>query len=174
MQGDLYRARDVPRFDYTYVVPGAFAQDELRVTPHLTLAGSARVDVHNEFGTFVSPRVSALVRPDEQWTIRVSGGRGYFAPTPLTEETEATGLTRVAPLGTLRAERADNLSADVTWRRGPFDVTATVFHSRVHDALDVRESGRPGFPVEIVNLDGTTRTHGTELIAHYRREGTST
>jgi len=171
LQSDRYRAHDVPRFDYTYVVPGAFAQDELRVTPHLTLAGSARVDVHNEFGTFVSPRVSALVRPASAWTIRLSGGRGYFAPTPFTEETEATGLTRVAPLGALRAERADNLSADVTWKRGPFDVTATVFHSRVHDALDVRESGRPVFPMEIVNLDGLTRTHGTELIAHYRREG---
>lgn len=171
VQSDRYRSRDVPRFDYTYVVPGAFVQDELRLTPHVTLAGSARVDAHNEFGTFVSPRVSALVRPDEQWTIRVSGGRGYFAPTPFTEETEATGLTRVAPLGALAAERADNLSGDVTWRRGPFDVTATVFSSRVRGALAVVESGRPLFPMEIVNLDGTTRTHGTELIAHYRREG---
>ncbi|WP_410959555.1 hypothetical protein, partial [Salmonella sp. SAL4432] len=85
--------------------------------------------------------------PAAAWTIRVSGGRGYFAPTPFTEETEATGLSRVAPLGALVAERADNLSADVTWKRGPFDVTATVFQSRVHDALDVRESAGPVFPM---------------------------
>ena len=42
-----------------------------------------------------------LLRPSEPWTVRVSGGRGYFAPTPFTEETEATGLSRVAPLGQL-------------------------------------------------------------------------
>jgi outer membrane receptor for ferrienterochelin and colicins len=171
VQGDRYRSRRVPRFDYTYVVPGVFAQDEVRITPHVTLAGSARLDVHDEFGTFVSPRVSALVRPGEAWTIRVSTGRGYFAPTPFTEETEATGLGGVAPLGALRAERADNVSADVTWARAPFQVTATVFSSRIRGALDARESGRSDFPIEIVNLDGTTVTRGTELIAHYRREG---
>jgi iron complex outermembrane receptor protein len=171
VQGDRYQSRQVPRFDYTYVVPGVFAQDEFRVTPHLTLSGSARVDVHNEFGTFVSPRISALVRPDETWTIRVSTGRGYFAPTPFTEETEATGLSVVAPLGALRAERADNVSADVTWTRRPLDVTATVFYSRIHDALDARETGRLDYPIEIVNLEGTTVTRGTEFIAHYRREG---
>ena len=100
--------------------------------------------MHNEFGTFLSPRISALVRPHGRWTIRVSGGRGYFAPTPFTEETEATGLTPVAPLGSLEAERADSFSADVTWARAPFEVTATVFDSRIDDALAVRETGRAG------------------------------
>jgi outer membrane receptor for ferrienterochelin and colicins len=171
VQSDRYRSREVPRFDYTYVVPGAFAQDEFRVSPRLTLSGSARVDAHNEFGSFVSPRVSALIRLREAWTVRVSAGRGYFAPTPFTEETEATGLAVVAPLGALRTERADNLSTDVTWRRGPFDVTATFFTSRIDGALDVRESRGAEFPIEIINLDGDTRTHGTEFIAHYRREG---
>jgi iron complex outermembrane receptor protein len=120
---------------------------------------------------FVSPRVSVLIRPDEAWTVRMSTGRGYFAPTPFTEETEATGLTRVASLGALEAERADNLSADVTWVRRPFDVTATVFYSRIRGALDVQETGRVDVPVAVVNLAGTTVTRGTEFIAHFRRPG---
>jgi outer membrane receptor for ferrienterochelin and colicins len=171
MQGDRFESQQVPRFDYTYVVPAAFAQDEFRLTPRLTVSGSARVDAHSEFGTFVSPRVSVLIRPKQAWTVRMSTGRGYFAPTPFTEETEATGLTRVAPLGALKTERADNVSADVTWARRPFDVTATVFSSRIRGALDVQESGRADFPITIVNLDGTTVTRGTELIGHFRREG---
>lgn len=171
VQSDRFASQQVPRFDYTHVVPGAFAQDEFRLTPRLTLSGSARVDAHSAFGTFVSPRISALVRPDEAWTVRVSTGRGYFAPTPFTEDTEATGLAPVAPLGALEAERADSLSADVTWTRRPVDVTATVFASRIHGALSVRETGRPDVPVAIVNLDGQTVTRGTEFIAHFRREG---
>jgi outer membrane receptor for ferrienterochelin and colicins len=171
VQGDVYRSDQVPRFDYTHIVPGAFAQDDFRVTPRLTLSGSARLDAHNEFGTFLSPRVSVLARPHQAWTVRVSTGRGYFAPTPFTEDTEATGLGRLAPAGPLRAERADSVSADVTWTRSPFDITATVFTSHIRGALDVRESGRTEYPLELVNLDGTTRTQGTELIAHYRREG---
>jgi outer membrane receptor for ferrienterochelin and colicins len=171
LQSDGFRSQQVPRFNYTYVVPGVFAQDEFRLTRQVTVSGSARVDAHSEFGTFISPRVSLLVRPDETWTMRVSTGRGYFAPTPFTEETDATGLSRVAPLGALEAERADSFSADVTWTRRPFDLTATAFYSRINGALDVRETGRPAFPISIVNLDGTTVTRGTELIAHYRREG---
>jgi len=171
LQRDRFRSRDVSRFNYTYVVPGAFVQDEVRLARPLTVSGSARIDSHSEFGTFVSPRITALVRPGEEWTIRASTGRGYFAPTPFTEETEATGLTPVAPLGALRAERAENVSIDATWTRAPLDVTATVFYSRIHDALAVYETRRFDFPVAVVNLDGPTVTRGTELIGHYRRPG---
>ena len=165
LQRERYRSRDVPRFDYTYVVPGVFAQSEVTPAHWLTLSGSARVDRHSEFGTFVSPRVSALIRPSEPWTMRVSGGRGYFAPTPFTEDTEATGLSRIAPLTDLRAERADSVSADVTWAQAPFEVTLTVFASTIRDALVVRDTGRSIFPQAIVNADGPTRVRGTEFIA---------
>jgi iron complex outermembrane receptor protein len=165
LQRERYTSRDVPRFNYTYTVPGVFAQGEIVPATWLTLSASARVDRHSAFGTFVSPRLSALLRPSEPWTIRVSGGRGYFAPTPFTEDTEATGLSRIAALGALEAERADSMSTDITWARAPFEVTLTLFESRIRGALAVRDTGRPDFPQAIVNLDGFTRTRGTELIA---------
>jgi outer membrane receptor for ferrienterochelin and colicins len=62
IQSDLYRAREVPRFNYTHVVPGVFVQDDYAVTSQLTLSGSARVDIHNRYGTFLNPRISALIR----------------------------------------------------------------------------------------------------------------
>ena len=62
VQADLYRSRDVSRFDYTYVVPGVFIQDDYVVSPSLSLSGSGRVDFHSDYGTFFNPRVSALVR----------------------------------------------------------------------------------------------------------------
>jgi iron complex outermembrane receptor protein len=171
LQREGYDARDVPRFNYTYTVPGVFAQDEFVAAKWLTLSGSARLDWHNEFGTFISPRVSVLMRPSQPWTIRLSGGRGYFAPTPFTEETEATGLSLLAPLGALDAERADSWSADVTWARTPFEVTLTLFNSRIYRALALRETGQPDFPVAIVNVDGVTDSRGTEFIARRHVEG---
>ena len=42
-------------------------------------ASSGRLDVHSEYGTFFSPRVSALVRSGP-WTSRMSIGTGFFAP----------------------------------------------------------------------------------------------
>ena len=171
-QRESYDSQAAPRFDYAHAVPGVFAQDEFTLSPALTLAASGRVDVHSEFGTFLSPRLSALLRPDESWAIRVGVGRGYFAPTPFTEETEATGLVPVAPLGDLDAERADNFSADVTWRRAPLEITATLFYSRIRDALAVRETGLSQFPIAVVNVDGPTSTRGTEFIARYHVDGT--
>lgn len=79
---DRYRARDLSRFDYTHTIPGVFVQDDYAPVETVTLSGSARLDVHSEYGVFVSPRLSALVRPADRWSIRVSGGRGYFAPSP--------------------------------------------------------------------------------------------
>lgn len=171
LQHERYNAEDVPRFDYTYTVPGVFVQDEAPLAQWLTLSGSARVDRHSAFGTFVSPRVSVLLRPHPLWTVRAAGGRGYFAPTPFTEDTEATGLTPLAPLGDLDAERADSMSFDVTWARRPFEVTATMFYSRIRGALSALDTGREDFPLAIVNVDGPTRTRGTELIGRYHREG---
>ena len=170
-QRESYASQAAPRFDYAYSVPGVFAQNEFMVTRSLTLAASERVDVHSEFGTFVSPRVSALLRPDEAWAIRVGAGRGYVAPTPFTEETEATGLVPLAPLGDLDPERADNFSADITWRRAPLEITGTLFYSRIRDALAVRETGVRDLPLVLINLDGPTRTRGTEFIARYHEEG---
>ncbi|HUQ86770.1 MAG TPA: TonB-dependent receptor plug domain-containing protein, partial [Vicinamibacterales bacterium] len=83
---------DVPRFAYFYRVPGVFAQDDIAWSDWLTVSASARLDVHHTYGTFFSPRISALIRANG-WTSRVSTGTGYFASTPLSEETEATALS---------------------------------------------------------------------------------
>ena len=167
---DSFHSDDVPRFNYTYTIPGVFVQDDYSPVGPLTLSGSARVDFHNEYGTFFSPRLSVLLKPAEDWYFRVSGGRGHFAPSPFTEETDATGLTPVAPLGDLEAERATSFSGDVTWAPAPFEITGTVFKSRIDGALELRESGDPTFPVHIAALDGPVSNWGTELIFRYHRE----
>jgi len=170
IQRDAYASQDVPRFDFSHTVPGIFAQDEMTLRPWLTIAASARADVHSEYGGFFSPRVSALMKAGERWTGRVSAGRGYFAPTPFTEETEATGLTMVAPLGALDSERADSFSADLTWARAPLEITSTVFYSQVEHPLQTRPIDDGTYAVAIVNADEPTRTRGTELIARLHRD----
>src|SRR5215469_7934128 len=48
---DAFRPHDVPRFAYTYLVPGIFAQDDFSAAPWLSFSASARVDFHNVYGT---------------------------------------------------------------------------------------------------------------------------
>jgi iron complex outermembrane receptor protein len=168
LQRDAYRADDVSGFDYTYVIPSVFGQIESQWADWLALSLSARVDDHNEYGAFLSPRASALLRTAGAWTLRISAGTGYFAPTPFTEETEEVGLTRVLQLSGLDAERARSVSADLGGTIGPFEVNASVFGSFIKDALSVRAT--PAGLAELINLPGTTRTSGTELLVRYRRQ----
>jgi iron complex outermembrane receptor protein len=172
LQRELYRSRQLASFNYTHVVPGVFAQDDYTPIRWLTMSASGRIDHHNIYGTFFSPRVSALLRPAAKWTTRISTGTGFFAPTPFTEETEATGLSRLAPLRDLTAERGRSLSADVSWKSGPLEVTATGFRSAITSALQLRDLDVPAgnATVEIANARGPVRTGGSELIARYHRE----
>jgi iron complex outermembrane receptor protein len=164
-QVDRFRSETFSAFDYAHKVPGLFGQVEHEATPDLTVAGSARVDFHNEYGTQLSPRLSALYRPGP-WTVRVSVGRGFFAPTPFVEAIEAAGLSRFEPLGKLGAETATTGSVDVGFTRGPIEARATLFASNINDAA--RLENLAADRVRLVNVDGSTRIRGSELLLRYR------
>lgn len=176
LERDQYHPIQASQAAYRFTAPAVFIQDEIVLGAWTSMSASGRVDVHNEYGTLASPRLSLLLRPVTAWTMRISAGGGTFAPTPFTEVTDETGLSRVAPLNGLRAEHARTASADLTWTGGPFEVTGTVFGSRVAGAVqlvdldDIRDvDPRPFYPVGLVNAPAPTRTWGTELLARYRR-----
>jgi iron complex outermembrane receptor protein len=163
------------RFRYRFSSPAVFAQDQMTLGSRLSMSASARLDAHSEYDVLFSPRVSLLFRPADGWTVRLSTGGGSFAPTPFTEETEEAGLSRLAPLTALRAERAWSSSGDLTFSRGPFEVTGTVFGSRVTDPVhlaylvNAAVVGVPQYDVALLNSRGPTNTWGTEFLARFRR-----
>lgn len=164
LQHERYDAEDLPAFDFSYTVPALFAQEEYAPTEWLTLSASGRLDHHSEYGAFFNPRLSALLRPGE-WVVRATAGTGYFAPSPFTEETEAVGLARLEPYGSLEAERARSAALDVGRTVGAWELNATLFGSEIEDALRVRltEAGR----LALSNSPEPVRTRGTELLARY-------
>ncbi|GLC25172.1 TonB-dependent receptor [Roseisolibacter agri] len=180
-QRDAYHNADVAGFDHAHAVPAAFVQLDADPAPWASVSASARLDAHGAYGTFVNPRLSLLLRrPGEAdggalagWTTRLSGGTGAFAPTPFTEETEATGLTPLAPLRGLVAERARSASLDVggplATALGRLEVNATAFGSRVAHALQVADArgltADGARRIALVNAPGATHTWGGELLA---------
>lgn len=164
-QIDDYRSETFPTFDYTYSVPAVFAQIEHDLRSEVTVAGSARTDFHSDYGTRLSPRVSLLYRPD-RWTFRASVGRGFFAPTPFVDEIEDAGLSRLEPLGRLKVEVADTASLDIGYTRGSTEMNASVFASRVENALRIDTTGPTS--VRLISTDGVTRTRGVELLIRQR------
>jgi len=169
-QRDDYESDAFPAFDYTFDTPGVFAQIEHKALDNLTLAASGRVDAHSEYGTFFSPRLSALYKPGD-FTLRASLGRGFYAPTPFVDETEANGLSRLAPLLDLKAETANTASLDMGYRRDSWQTNVTLFGSDIRNAVRLDDTGaNTGGPgdVRLVNVDGVTRTRGAEMTVRYR------
>ena len=166
IQSDRFRSPQFAAFDYRYTVPGVFAQVDQNIGEVVTIAGSARLDFHNSYGTFLSPRLSVLYKP-EGWTVRGSVGRGFFAPTPFVEEIESAGLARLAPLSGLKAEIADTASIDVGRSFGKTELNASVFAARVDNAATLVPLAN-GAGVRLVNNPGQVRTRGIELLVRHR------
>ena len=162
---DAYRPKDVPQFEHTFTIPGVFVQDDIDLASWVSISASARLDHHSEYGTFLSPRVSALFRSGA-WTSRLSAGTGFFGPSALTEETEAAGLTRLVIPNELAAEKGRSASLDLTRSDGPLSYTVTLFASKVVDPIHVdRSTG-----LVLTTAAGATTNTGVELLGTFRRE----
>ena len=165
LERDVYTPRDISTFAYTFTVPGVFVQYDVNLASGLSLSSSGRLDVHSEYGTFFSPRISMLARAG-RWTSRLSAGTGFFGPTPITEETEAAGLSRLQIKLPLEAERGLSASFDLSRTDGPMSYTATLFASRIADPVHVQRSPSYG----LRNLPDPTTNVGLELLGTLRRE----
>lgn len=165
-QADDYESATFPAFDYSYESPAVFADVSTDLGANLTIAASARWDDHSEYGDQFSSRLSVLYQP-EPWTIRASWGRGFYAPTPFVEETEAAGLSRLEPLTGLSAEGAQTASLDFGYTIGALEVGLTLFGSDIEDAVRLQTVSAD--QVRLINIDGETRTRGVEALLRWHR-----
>jgi outer membrane receptor for ferrienterochelin and colicins len=174
-QTDRYQATQLPAFDYDHGLLSLFLAGDFDPVRWASLSTSARVDAHNEYGTHISPRISALLRlPDgamglEGWTLRPALATGWFAPTPFTEEVEAVGLGVVEPLRGVRAEGATTWSLDLGGPVGAMELNGTVFGSEVRRPVATLPVNQ-GTQLRVINAAQPTRVRGAELLARLERE----
>lgn len=171
IQSDRFQSEDFSSFNYRYDVPGVFTQADFELTEQLSTSLSARFDDHSEFGSQFSPRISMLYRPDD-WTIRASYGRGYFAPTPFVEEIEAAGLSRLVPITNIQEETAVTSSLDITYQFDKLETSVTLFSSVVDGVTELEtispQNGEAPNQVRLVNAMGESRIYGSELMLRYK------
>ena len=61
--------------NYYFFTLGMFVQDDWRIDPKLIIESGLRSDFHNQYGTFVLPRISLLYKINQVITMRPPGGR---------------------------------------------------------------------------------------------------
>jgi iron complex outermembrane receptor protein len=182
VEEDRYRSTDVPAFNYAFRAPALFAQTDVDPAQWLAISGSARVDMHNEYGTSFSPRLSILLRGPadsrlQGWNSRLSVGMGTFAPIPFIEETEVAGLSVLSAFSDIRRERAVSGSFDINGAMhselGQLEVTASLFASRLKDAVIARPRSDTiatgATRIDLVNAPIDARAAGFEILGRFVR-----
>lgn len=170
LQTDGLASETLSNATYRFYTASLFGQETFSPTEKASLSTTARIDHHSRYGTFLSPRVSLLSRFASGWAARLSGGVGFFAPTPLVEEAGVVGLSRVRGFADLEAERIAQASADITRTLGALELTGTVFGAKLNHAVVVAENLPTPGVLTLSNSPSPTRTGGASFFAVYNRE----
>jgi outer membrane receptor for ferrienterochelin and colicins len=165
-QADAYHNKLNPGFDHDWVTPGLFVTGD-RNLGRVTLSASVRGDLHPETGLELTERLALLVRPASEWSVRVSGGTGFAAPTSMTEEVEAIGLRAIQP-SPLRAERSVGVMLDLNGRVLGAELLLTGYGSSVDGAIQLVDLGDSALSGALRNAAGPTRVGGAEAAAIWR------
>ncbi|MCC3152010.1 TonB-dependent receptor [Hymenobacter sp. BT770] len=140
------------RSPYRYATVGAFAQDDWQLADRLRLQGGLRLDHHNQFGSFLLPRLALLFKASSAVTARLNGGLGYRAPVPYINSLDERDYPLVQPLRGVRAETSLGLNGDVNYQHtwAGFDeplvlnVNQSFFYTRLQNPLVLNGAGFSG------------------------------
>ena len=157
-------------YDHNWTTPGLFVTSEQMFGP-VTLSASIRGDKHPEAGSRFTERVSALVKPAADWSVRASVGTGFAPPTATTEETEAIGLRNVRPGARLEHESSLGSMIDVNGKLANVELLVTAYASRIDDAIQLADANDGTGDGILRNASGSTRIGGIESAAIWRFEG---
>lgn len=177
LRTDAFDQREAigPELDADQLTVGAFVQDTRDLGERLAVELGLRGDWHDEYGLFVLPRASALVRVSDGVSLRATGGLGYQAPTVFLEPSEGRAFRGVLPLDeTVEAETSAGGTVDLNVRtvlggRVTLSLNQAVFLTRLDDALVPATSPVQGGSdgLRYRNADGPIRSSGTETNARF-------
>ena len=98
------------------IVPGIFAEYNLKYEDMLSLVAGVRADYSTRYGPFVTPRMNIRYTPFEWWTLRGSVGMGYRSPNAIADNAFILPSSRVLHLTSdIRQERAVNTGISTTF-----------------------------------------------------------
>jgi outer membrane receptor for ferrienterochelin and colicins len=160
-------------------VPGAFFEYTYDYLDKISIIAGVRVDHHNLFGTFFTPRIHTRFNLTETTTLRLSAGKGTRVANVLTENTGVLASSRELVFSGLQTTKAYGYKPDQAWNYGlnfsqdftldyhpgsiTFDYYFTNFKNQV--VLDFDKSAREA---NFFGLTGKSYSHSMQLQIDYQ------
>ncbi|QJU59869.1 TonB-dependent receptor [Sphingomonas sp. AP4-R1] len=138
----------------------AFLDAELKPVTIVTLGGAVRYEHYSDFGSAVTGKVSALVKPASFIALRATGSTGFRAPSlqqsgfsTVTSQSSGGVLVNVGTFAvddpvaralgaqSLKREKSRSISGGVVLTPGHgFTLTADVFHIKIDDRIALSDT----------------------------------
>lgn len=165
---------DRVNYEFSVTQKALFAENEWSVTDDFALTGGIRLDNHEEYGNHVSPRLYAVWRATDQWTLKGGVARGFKTPElrAVVEGYAYLRRNRFVMLGNpgLKPETSTNYEASALWsNRDDLSAGVTVFYNDFQDKLSTVTTDRlwNGYIVmDRVNVDKAV-IRGLELTGQW-------
>jgi len=120
----------------------AYVQDEIEVTPRLTVTAGIRLDhnilVNGGRQSQLSPKLAAVYRLRDNFTLRALAGQAFRAPSIAERffQKEISGGTNFVPNPALKAERMNSLEVGSRVQVDEWlDIDAAFFHYQYRDMI---------------------------------------
>ena len=153
--------------DYTHSTWGALVQNTWNATEKVVLETGLRGDYQNEYGFFALPRISALFKANNKFTMRLGGGLGYKTPNIFSEEAERIQFRNVLPIdiSNTKAEQSLGGNFDINYKTTIADkvylsINTLFFYTQVKNPLVLVPSSSSSF--EFQQPNGFIHTKGIE------------
>lgn len=150
-------------------LPGAFIQNELKLSPKHQLLVGVRHDFSTIHGSIWSPRLNFKLNSEDKSVIwRTSIGNGFRVANVFTEDHAAlTGARRVVFTEALRPEKSWNINSNLVKKffasKGNyFGLDASVFYTHFSNQIIPDYESNPN-EIRYANLNGTSLSQGISL-----------
>ena len=122
-----------------------FAQDDWQLTQKFTFLAGFRMDVHSLYGSYFSPKLSFMYKPEPISRIRFSYGRGFKAPTFKEMFLDYTVLQigyNIIGNPDLEPEISNSLIFDIErWHTNKYHGRVNVFYNEIQNLIDYESRG---------------------------------
>ncbi len=153
-------------------VPGAFFEYSFHPNESITLVVGNRIDFHNLYGLYYSPRLHLRYQPFEPTTLRFSVGKGYRTPNILPDYNQIFVSSRTLRVDEiLKPEEAWNLGGslvqEVKIGDKKIEVIGDYFFTWFENQVVV-DMDRNAQEVHFYNLDGRSTARSFQVEANTR------
>lgn len=115
--------------NYNQQTIGFFLQDDWRIHPKFIVEAGIRWDHHNQYGSFLLPRLSLLYKIIPVLSTRVGGGFGYKIPSLFNSEIDERDYPLLLPFAGIKPEKSAGVNWDVNFKKNFDELELTINQS---------------------------------------------